>query len=120
MSKATSLALAALLLLGTVVEAGYSKNVYRARHWLRDRTSDRAFACAHTLGDNESSWNVRAGEPWRADGLPQAYPGYKMKSAGYNWRWNATTQVRWGKRYVGSRYGTFCRALRFQSTWGWY
>jgi hypothetical protein len=43
-----------------------------------------------------------------------------MRSAGPDWRWNAVTQVRWGRWYVRGRYGTFCNALRFLYANGWY
>lgn len=116
------MALAAILLLAipTEAHAPYSATVRRARAWLQERTSDRQFRCAHILWDRESHWNVGAGEPHRAYGIPQAYPGYKMARAGRDWRTNATTQVRWGRHYVRGRYGSFCRALAFQNAHGWY
>lgn len=123
MRAVLSLALAAVLALGLhpgPAQAGYSTNVYRARQWLRERTTDRAFHCAHILWDRESHWHPRAGEPWGAYGIPQAVPGYKMARAGSDWRTNALTQVRWGRHYVKGRYGSFCRALRFQTAYGWY
>ena len=45
-----------------------------------------------------------------AYGLPQALPGYKMASAGPDWRWNPVTQVRWMVGYVRGRYGSACGA----------
>lgn len=119
-ARTIALAFAIVLTGQSAVEAAYTENVRQARQWLRARTSDRAFRCAHILWDRESGWRPRAGEPWGAYGIPQAYPGTKMRSAGADWRWNATTQVRWGRGYVRSRYGSFCQALNFQSRYGWY
>lgn len=124
MTDAPKIILALVLLLGSAAPAEghppYSAGVRHAREWLRARTTARAFLCAHILWDRESHWNVRAGTPSGAYGIPQAYPGRRMDSAGDDWRWNATTQVKWGRNYVKHRYGTFCRALRFQDAHGWY
>jgi hypothetical protein len=98
----------------------YSVNVRHARQWLREHTSDRAFRCAHRLWENESGWAVHAGSIHRAYGIPQAYPGTRMRAAGSDWRTDGTTQVRWGTRYVRGRYGSFCAALRYQDAHGWY
>jgi hypothetical protein len=124
--QVTRWALAAVLAFGAVSIAqpdeasAYSANVERARAWLRERTSDRQFRCLHVLWDNESNWRVRAGDPSGTYGIPQAYPGYKMASAGSDWRRNATTQVRWGLGYVRDRFGRPCEALAFQNRNGWY
>lgn len=107
----------------------YPPGVEWARDWLRDRTSDRAFRCAHVLWTNESHWRVRAGTPWAGPyGIPQATPGRKMNKAERpwrgkrwdDWRYDAAVQVAWGTKYVRSRYGSFCTALRFQEREGWY
>lgn len=45
-----------------------------------------------------------------AYGLPQAYPGTKMASAGPDWRTNPKTQIRWMIRYATDRYGSPCGA----------
>lgn len=123
--RAVSLALvlavvASLASAPAEAHAPYSATVLRARAWLRDRTTARGFLCAHVLWDRESHWNVRAGTPSGAYGVPQAYPGYKMARFGADWRTNAVTQVKWGRHYVKARYGTFCRALSFQTAYGWY
>ncbi|CAN5763480.1 hypothetical protein BH23CHL8_BH23CHL8_31090 [soil metagenome] len=124
--QVTKWALAAVLAFGAVGIAqpdeasAYSANVLRARAWLKERTSDRQFRCLHVLWENESNWRVGAGHPSRAYGIPQAYPGYKMGSAGSDWRTNATTQVRWGLRYIRNRFGRPCAALAFQNRNAWY
>lgn len=45
-----------------------------------------------------------------AYGIPQAYPGYKMASAGPDWRTNPETQLKWMIGYARSRYGSLCGA----------
>lgn len=127
---AAVLALAAAIVLGgqTDAHAPYSIGVQRAREWLAERTTDRAFRCAHLLFDRESHWNTRAGEPGGAYGIPQSSPGRKMRSAERpakgrlwdDWRTDALVQVAWGRRYVKARHGSFCQALRFQTQHGWY
>jgi hypothetical protein len=73
------------------------------------------------LWDRESSWNVRAFNPYSgATGIPQAVPGSKMASAGPNWRTSARTQIRWGLRYIKSRYGSPRRAWYHEVDRGWY
>ena len=128
--QVTKWALAAVLAFGAVGIAqpdeasAYSDNVERARAWLRERTSDRQFRCLHVLWENESGWRVRLYgplTPWgRAYGIPQALPGRKMASKGDDWLTNATTQVRWGLRYIRDRYGKPCAALAFQDRNRWY
>jgi hypothetical protein len=55
-----------------------------------------------------------------AYGLPQALPGWKMRSAGADWRTNPVTQLRWMAGYVTRRYGGPCQALAFHRRHGWY
>jgi hypothetical protein len=69
----------------------------------------------------ESGWDRYATNPYSgAYGIPQAVPGSKMSTAGPGWQWNARTQVRWGMRYIESRYRTPYRAWRHQHVYGWY
>lgn len=83
--------------------------------------SDRQWHCLRHLWNLESSWHVHADNPSSsAYGIPQALPGRKMSSAGSHWRRNAQTQIRWGIRYVHSRYGTPCAAAHHKDTHGWY
>ena len=73
------------------------------------------------LWSRESGWNPRAENPYSgAYGIPQAVPGSKMASAGPNWRTNATTQIRWGMRYIKQRYGSPHGAWRHEVVYGWY
>jgi hypothetical protein len=73
------------------------------------------------LWNRESGWNKYATNPYSgAYGIPQAVPGNKMASAGNHWRTNATTQIRWGLRYIKSRYGRPRVAWDHELAYGWY
>jgi hypothetical protein len=71
-----------------------------------------------TMWNHESGWNERADNPYSsAYGIPQALPGSKM---GPGWQNNATTQIKWGLDYIGSRYGDPCKAWGFWQAHRWY
>ena len=73
------------------------------------------------LWNRESGWNKYAENPYSgAYGIPQALPGSKMASAGADWRSNATTQIRWGLRYIKSVYGRPRVAWDHELAYGWY
>jgi len=73
------------------------------------------------LWNRESGWNKYATNPYSgAYGIPQAVPGSKMASAGNHWRTNATTQIRWGLRYIKGRYGRPRVAWNHELAYGWY
>jgi len=73
------------------------------------------------LWERESGWRIRAYNPYSgAYGIPQAVPGSKMASAGPSWRTSARTQIRWGLRYIRSRYGKPRRAWAHECAYGWY
>ena len=79
------------------------------------------FRYVNRLWERESSWRVRAYNPYSgAYGIPQAAPGSKMASAGSHWRTSARTQIRWGFRYIRSRYGSPRRAWAHERAHGWY
>jgi hypothetical protein len=83
--------------------------------------ADRQWRCLRRIWNLESSWRVHADNPnSSAYGIPQALPGKKMASAGDHWRRNASTQIRWGLRYVRARYDRPCHALRHKNNYGWY
>jgi hypothetical protein len=67
--------------------------------WVENRTMDP------TLDYGGGHGNV-----YEAYGIPQAYPGTKMASAGPDWRTNPETQLRWMIGYCRSRYGSLCGA----------
>ena len=73
------------------------------------------------LWNRESGWNKYASNPYSgAYGIPQALPGSKMASAGNHWRTNATTQIRWGLRYIKGVYGRPRVAWEHELAYGWY
>jgi len=79
------------------------------------------FKYLNRLWATESGWDRYATNPYSgAYGIPQAVPGSKMSTAGPGWQWNARTQIRWGMRYIESRYRTPYRAWRHQHVYGWY
>ena len=82
---------------------------------------NRQWAPLEKLWNRESSWNKYAENPYSgAYGIPQAVPGSKMASAGNHWRTNATTQIRWGLRYIKGRYGRPRVAWDHELAYGWY
>jgi hypothetical protein len=82
--------------------------------------SSSEFSCLEPLWQRESGWNVYAGNPDGAYGIPQALPGSKMASAGADWQTNAGTQIQWGLGYIQSRYGSPCAAWSHSQATGWY
>lgn len=84
-------------------------------------TSPAQFRCLVTVWNRESHWNPKAhNHSSGAHGIPQALPGWKMRSAGADWRTNPVTQIKWGLSYIDGRYGSPCGALRHMNNYGWY
>jgi hypothetical protein len=91
------------------------------RMMIRFGWSSRHFRCLNRLWTRESGWRSRAHNGRSgARGIPQALPGYKMRSAGRDWRTNPRTQIRWGLRYIRYRYGSPCGAWGHSRATGWY
>jgi len=94
-----------------------------ARHMLIHHFRWKAwqFKYLDRLWTLESGWNRYATNPYSgAYGIPQAFPGQKMASAGPNWRSSARTQIRWGMRYIKERYGTPYWAWQNERRYSWY
>jgi hypothetical protein len=68
------------------------------------------WSCLEQLWTRESGWRWDAENPDGAYGIPQAFPGSKMASAGGDWQTNPATQIKWGLEYISSTYGTPCGA----------
>ena len=86
-------------------------------HW----SAARQFPSLDKLWNRESGWRVHAyNRRSGAQGIPQADPGRKMASAGPHWSTSAVTQIRWGLRYIRSRYGSPRRAWQHEVSAGWY
>ncbi|MEQ4301187.1 lytic transglycosylase domain-containing protein [Plantactinospora sp. B6F1] len=70
--------------------------------------------CLDKLWTKESGWNHKAeNRSSGAYGIPQAYPGKKMASAGSDWKTSPATQIKWGLGYIKGRYDTPCGAWRY-------
>ncbi|MDX3239280.1 transglycosylase SLT domain-containing protein [Streptomyces sp. ME03-5709C] len=79
------------------------------------------YQCFSNIVTRESGWNYTATNASSgAYGLVQALPGSKMASAGADWRTNPGTQIRWGLKYMDSRYGSPCGAWSFWQANHWY
>ncbi|MFJ4844200.1 transglycosylase SLT domain-containing protein [Streptomyces sp. NPDC088733] len=79
------------------------------------------FQCFSNIVTRESGWNYTAtNSSSGAYGLVQALPGSKMASAGADWRTNPGTQIKWGLKYMNSRYGSPCGAWSFWQNNNWY
>ena len=98
----------------------YPAPTQAARNWAYRKLGPTQFGCLDRIFHYESGWRVRAGTPNGAYGIPQAYPGYKMRSEGSDWLTNPMTQVRWGIKYVHAKYGSPCNAWTFKQQHGWY
>lgn len=82
---------------------------------------EKQYQCIIKLWNRESGWRVNADNPnSSAYGIPQALPGKKMASAGPNWKKNPQTQIKWGLKYINSRYKTPCGAWSAFNKKGWY
>lgn len=84
------------------------------------------FSAIDYIVTHESGWRVNATNASSgAYGLPQSWPGYKMASAGADWRTNPVTQLKWMKSYVTERYGgapqaaAYWRAHHNYANGGW-
>ena len=83
--------------------------------------SEYDWECLVKLWNRESSWNPNAvNKKSGACGVPQSLPCSKMKSEGADYRTNYKTQVRWGLRYIYSRYGSPSNAWKHSQRTGWY
>jgi hypothetical protein len=88
---------------------------------LRRGWDETQWNCLDVLWTRESNWNTYAtNRSSGAYGIPQALPGYKMASAGSDWRTNPITQITWGLGYIASTYGSPCAALSHSSSYGYY
>ena len=87
---------------------------YVARTIMADEYSwgDDQYSCLNRLWIRESHWNYQA-HNYRsgAHGIAQALPASKMEVISSDWRTNPVTQIRWGLRYIETRYSTPCKAL---------
>jgi hypothetical protein len=124
-AAAAALAPATFRPIATLASAAISQrraNQHTAQRMIpRFGWGKRQWTPLNKLWNRESGWNKYAQNPYSgAYGIPQAVPGNKMASAGNHWRTNATTQIRWGLRYIKSRYGRPRVAWDHELAYGWY
>ena len=99
----------------------YSK--WYARHYMKTRYGwkKRQYRALVKLFEHESGWSHRsANRSSGAYGIPQALPAHKLSQAGRDWRTNPEPQIRWGLKYIKSRYGTPKRAWAAWTSKRWY
>lgn len=76
--------------------------------------SNAQYSCLNSLWTKESHWNYKAHNYHSgAHGIAQALPAEKMNVIATDWRTNPVTQIRWGIRYITTRYDTPCRAWSY-------
>lgn len=79
------------------------------------------YSCLVNLWTRESQWRTLARNPSSgAYGIPQALPASKMATEGSDWMTNHETQIRWGVKYIVSRYKTACGAWAHSEVHNWY
>ena len=96
-----------------------------AQSYAKDRCKDYGWSDDDynnlvSLWNKESGWNVSAGKPDKAYGIPQACPGKKMASHGADWKTNYKTQINWGLDYIKGRYGNPTKAWENFQEHKWY
>lgn len=114
--------------LREVVEAIEPVGETEIRAYLRERVGEPSATCLATIMDWETGgtfdptidFGFGHGNVNEAYGLPQAYPGTKMASAGRDWRTSARTQIEWMIRYATERYGSPCGAFQHRRDLGTY
>jgi eukaryotic-like serine/threonine-protein kinase len=78
------------------------------------------YTCLVILWGTLSNWNIYAQNNSGYYGIPQARPGDLMAEVGPDWRTDATTQIRWGLRYIKETYGNPCTAWQYAESNGTY
>jgi hypothetical protein len=105
----------------TVETVALTTRVGSPQQIARQLLGSSQFQCFSNIVSHESGWNYRAVNAGSgAYGLVQALPGSKMASAGYDWRTNPATQIKWGISYMNGRYGSPCAAWSFWRAHSWY
>ena len=99
----------------------YNKKYAQSYMSSKYKWNTKQYNCLVKLWNRESGWRVNADNPnSSAYGIPQALPGKKMAGAGPNWKTNPHTQIKWGLKYIKSRYKTPCGAWSAFNKKGWY
>lgn len=83
--------------------------------------TENDFTSLVKLWNRESGWKANAHNPSSgAHGIPQSLPASKMASEGADYYTNGYTQIRWGLKYIASRYGNPSNAWAHSESHGWY
>lgn len=83
--------------------------------------ADNQYSCLVKLWNRESNWRHTArNSSSGAYGIPQSLPAIKMATEGADYLTNPETQIRWGVKYIKTRYGSPCGALAHSDRIGWY
>lgn len=83
--------------------------------------TEEDFSALVNLWNKESGWNPNAtNKKSKAHGIPQALPASKMASEGADYYTNGKTQIRWGLKYIKSRYKTPTKAWEHFQNKHWY
>ena len=79
------------------------------------------YSCLYSLWKKESNWRWNAGNKSSgAYGIPQAWPAWKMRHAGSDWKTNPFTQIEWGLGYIKRNHGSPCNAWKHSEVSNWY
>lgn len=115
--EATKAEIESLLSAGTKGEyQEYAYSFFDDYGWTKND-----FQCLIYLWERESNWNPEAHNGSSgAHGIPQSLPASKMASEGDDYYTNAETQIRWGLKYIASRYGTPAEAWAHSEAYNWY
>jgi hypothetical protein len=102
-------------------ESSATPTVAYAKGYARRALGPVQYRCLDRIATYESHWNpLSVNRTSGAYGIPQALPGYKMRSAGKDWKTNPVTQVKWMMRYLHGRYGSACEGWNHILAYGWY
>lgn len=113
-------AVAMFVQLAVAPEPGTAK-AYAFEQLVKRGYGEDQYSCLVKLWTRESNWRVTAKNPSSgAYGIPQSLPAVKMATEGADYLTNHETQIRWGIKYIQSRYGSPCGALSHSDRKGWY
>ena len=101
----------------------YNKNslkAYAHNLVMRYGWTEYDYECLIKLWNRESGWRPNAvNKKSGACGIPQSLPCKKMRKEGSDYKTNGKTQIRWGLKYIKSRYGSPSKAWKHsQRKWG--
>jgi hypothetical protein len=94
--------------------------VAAAKEYALEQLGPEQYRCLDSIIWHESKWDTFAQNGSGAYGIPQAWPASKLADAGADWRWNATTQIKWMLWYVTAKYGSACNAAAYRDRVGIY